>query len=165
MDEITPTQNQPENTNTAPVVPDGLTSSPTVQPETRDFNPSAVSETAPVASASTPVAEAVSEPALTPFPEAVETAAPIATDVQKKKSALPLVMIIVLLVVVGLAAAAYFAFVKKDTALAPSTNTPVAQSVTKDPATVSTSIENSMKQIDDEKDYSSTDLNDTTLGL
>ena len=169
MDDITKPRSTPD-TNTAPAVPDGMVPTEHVEQST-PFEGTPVSE-APAQETVTPfVAEPApvsTEQASEPVdsPEAAQTAAPLALDAQKKKSAMPLILIIVFLVVIGLAAAAYYAFIKTDSASTPSAKTtPTSQSDLIDPSATSNSIDASMNKIDESKDYNAADINDTTLGL
>lgn len=126
-----------------------------------------------------PVTAAASAPPSSPLPDATdpqdtegpETAAPNpANAIKKKSSKMPVVIAIVVIVVLALGVAAYFAFVKKDT-VTPTTSTTSTTTTTttttavEDPDIESSNIDNSLSKIDDTKDYSSTDLSDTTLGL
>lgn len=176
MEDVTPPK-LPITDNNTPVI------DPAVAVETPTTETAMVPEMAPVTdipateAPAAPVenngivtpAPAVPESTVEQQPEHVETAAPIAADA-KKKSAMPLIMLIVVLVVLGLAAAAYFAFYKEDAkietpASQSTTTTTTKQDTTTDPDTVSESIDSSLNSIDDTKDYDTSNLSDTTLGL
>ena len=88
-----------------------------------------------------------------------------AAAVNKKKNK-NLLILMALLVVLVLAAAAYFLVLNKSDDTASDTSTPATVAVEKvDPGTTDTAIDESMAALDDAKDFSSTDLSDTTLGL
>ena len=114
-------------------------------------------------------AEAPAEPSLAAKPEQVESAAPSAGDAQKKRGPMPAVITVVILVVLGLGAAAYFAFLKEDPKPADSasqsgltTQTPAKEETAGD---VSGTIDESLSDIDESKDYDTTGLSDTSLNL
>lgn len=193
MDVIKPTNptTEPNNTESFPGTPstspevtstsvteDMATESPSVEPESTEpsFDASPTTEpevpetpsepVAPVTPSSQPVQEGEPEH---DEPEAMVSAAPAASAaIKPKRGPMTAVMIIVILVILSLGVAAYFAFVKKDT---PAINnsaskTPATSAATTvNTDTVSQSIDTSLNKLDDTKDYSTTDLADTTLGL
>jgi len=113
--------------------------------------------------------EAPVEPSLAAKPEKVESAAPSAGDAQKKHGPMPAVITVVILVVLGLGAAAYFAFLKEDSKPVDSasqseltTQTPAKEETADD---VSGTIDESLSDIDESKDYDASGLSDTSLNL
>ena len=96
--------------------------------------------------------------------------------VEPKRSVMPLVLILVFLVVLGLAAVAYFAFVKNGTVSKSSTTYSTSSTTTSattsttiatetDPSKVSDSIDAALSKIDDNKDFDSSTISDATLNL
>jgi uncharacterized protein HemX len=96
------------------------------------------------------------------------TATTAVVDVVKKKSS-PMVMIVAIVIIVVLALGTFGYFAIKMDSTKDSANTKQATITqatnAKDPASVANSVDTSMKKIDDTKDYNSTALSDTSLGL
>ncbi len=176
MEEVTPSK-VPSSDNQAPDV-EPVDNIPASMPEATNAAEVNTESVTPESSASEAATEApVSDVAPAPDepqspseqPEQVESAAPAAMDAQKPKSTMPLIMIIVVLVVLGLAAAAYYAFVNNyvtpDDTPTSKTSTNTETTPAADADTLSDSIDTSLSEIDDTKDYNTNDLSDTTLGL
>ncbi len=158
MDDITPASSQKETTDTS------VSSEPVMAPTPES--------PAPAPAADDQAVEKTIESPQVPEEQVADTGLPQAADAQKKHGSMPLVIILVVLVVLGLSAAAYLAFAKKDDTTSKNTNTqPQATqtaaeaSATSDPDEATKAIDTALSSTDETKDYSANDLSDTTLGL
>lgn len=162
MEDITPKPTTtPENNTSAGVATDTVEPLATETPAVEAVVPQSDVSVEPNTDIATPEPQ-TSDADTAPLSDQVVTAAPVATDAVKKKSALPLILILVVLVFIGLSAAAYLAFVKKDKIDV----VPAAKTTAVDNAgIVSGTIDSSLSKINDTKDYNPASLNDTSLGL
>lgn len=174
---VTPEVNAPvESAPDVPVPAPSMETTPTPEtPVSSEVTPSAVAE-APKDDvmpgleneSDTPPNDAPAESSTPLDTAAVVPSAAMA--VKKKGSGTGLVIAVVIVVVAVLAAVGYFAFAKnKDAAKEDNAATDTTQTAdpgdSETPDSASTAIDDSLKNLDDTKDFSSTDINDTALGL